>query len=71
MVDLTKERSGVIGCRMTGGGFGGCTINLVRAASVEQFKTEIRSAYHHATGIEPDIYVSTAGVGVTEVQSNG
>jgi galactokinase len=71
MVDLAKERSGVIGCRMTGGGFGGCTINLVRAASVEQFKTEIRSAYHHATGIEPDIYVSTAGVGVTEVQSNG
>jgi galactokinase len=71
MVDLAKERSGVIGCRMTGGGFGGCTINLVRTASVEQFKTEIRSAYHQATGIEPDIYVSTAGVGVTEVQSNG
>lgn len=71
MVQLAQERSGVIGCRMTGGGFGGCTINLVRTASVEQFKTETQSAYHQATGIEPEIYVSTAGAGVTEVQTNG
>jgi galactokinase len=71
MVDLAKERSGVIGCRMTGGGFGGCTINLVRTTSVQQFKTDIQSAYHQATGIEPEIYLSTAGAGVTEVQSNG
>jgi galactokinase len=71
MVDLAKGRSGVIGCRMTGGGFGGCTINLVRTASVGRFKTEIQSAYRQATGIEPEIYVSTAGAGATEVQSNG
>jgi len=71
MVDLAKGRSGVIGCRMTGGGFGGCTINLVHTTSVQQFKTEIQSAYHQATGIEPEIYLSTAGAGVTEVQPNG
>jgi galactokinase len=71
MVDLAKGRNGVIGCRMTGGGFGGCTINLVRTTSVQQFKTEIQSAYHRATGIEPEIYLSTAGAGVTEVQPNG
>jgi galactokinase len=71
MVDLAKGRSGVIGCRMTGGGFGGCTINLVRTTSVEQFKTEIQSAYRRATGIEPEIYVSTAGAGVAAIQSNG
>jgi galactokinase len=71
MVDLAKGRSGVIGCRMTGGGFGGCTINLVRTASVSQFKTEIQSAYHQATGIEPEIYVSAAGDGVREIQFNG
>ena len=71
MVDLAKERSGVIGCRMTGGGFGGCTINLVRAAAVEHFKTKIQSAYRQATGIEPEIYVSSAGAGVTEIQANG
>jgi galactokinase len=71
MVDLAKARSGVIGCRMTGGGFGGCTINLVRTTSVQRFKTEIQSAYHQATGIEPEIYLSAAGAGVTEVQPNG
>jgi galactokinase len=71
MVDLANRRAGLIGSRMTGGGFGGCTINLVRTESVTQFKNEIRLAYQEATGIEPDIYVSAAGAGVSEVQSNG
>ncbi len=71
MVDLASGRDGVIGSRMTGGGFGGCTINLVRATSVDRFKAEMRSAYHQATGISPEIYVSAAGAGVTEVNANG
>jgi galactokinase len=71
MVDLANRRPGLIGSRMTGGGFGGCTINLVRTESVTQFKNDMRSAYQEATGIEPDIYVSAAGAGVSEVQSNG
>ena len=71
MVDLANDRGGLIGARMTGGGFGGCTINLVRTASVEQFKAEMHSAYHRATGISPEIYVSKAGAGVTEVTANG
>ena len=71
MVDLANRRTGVIGCRMTGGGFGGSTINLVRTSSVDRFKAEIRTAYQEATGIAPDIYVSTAGAGATEVRPNG
>ncbi|HKF25734.1 MAG TPA: galactokinase [Candidatus Acidoferrum sp.] len=71
MVDLARGRSGVVGSRMTGGGFGGCTINLVETASVEQFKAEMRVAYQEATGILSDIYVSNAGAGVMEVTGNG
>jgi galactokinase len=71
MVDLANRRTGLIGCRMTGGGFGGCTINLVRSASVDKFKAGIYSAYHEATGIAPDIYVSTAGAGASEVPADG
>jgi len=71
MVDLASGRDGVIGSRMTGGGFGGCTINLVRATCVDRFKSEMQSAYQQATGISPEIYVSTAGAGVTEVNANG
>ena len=70
LVELAQGRTGLIGSRMTGGGFGGCTINLVRTDSVRQFSKEIQSAYHQATGMIPEIYVSTAGAGVTEVQSN-
>jgi galactokinase len=71
MVEIASRRGGVIGSRMTGGGFGGCTINLVHTDSVEQFSKEIQSAYHQATGMTPEIYVSAAGAGVTEIHSNG
>jgi galactokinase len=72
MVGLANGRGdGLIGARMTGGGFGGCTINLVRTGSVDRFKAEMQAAYHQATGISPDIYVSNAGAGVTEIIANG
>ena len=71
MVDLARGREGLVGSRMTGGGFGGCTVNLVRTASVDRFTAEMRSAYHQATGISPEIYVSTAGTGVTELKADG
>jgi galactokinase len=71
MVEIASRRGGVIGSRMTGGGFGGCTVNLVHTDSVEQFSKEIQSAYHQATGMTPEIYVSAAGAGVTEIHSNG
>jgi galactokinase len=71
MVELAQRLPGLIGARMTGGGFGGCTINLVHDASVQQFRERIRSEYHEATGIDAEVYVSTAGAGVMEVTANG
>jgi galactokinase len=52
------EAGGVHGCRMTGGGFGGCTVSLVKTAVVETVAGEVRRAYRDATGIEPATLIS-------------
>jgi len=54
----------VYGARMTGGGFGGCTINLVQADQVDGFRVRITEGYRAGVGIEPEIYVSSAADGV-------
>ena len=69
MVRLAREAEGVYGAGMTGGGFGGCTINLVKADSVDEFKRLIANGYEQATGIAPDIYSSTAVGGVEQDDS--
>jgi galactokinase len=62
MVDLANKVGGVYGARMTGGGFGGCTVNLVRADRVDAFERALTEGYVRATGLKPEIYVcSTAG----------
>jgi galactokinase len=68
MVEIATRREGVIGSRMTGGGFGGCTISLVKTEAVEEFKRSIAKEYKAATQIDADIYVSKAGAGVTEIK---
>ncbi len=70
MVSAARHLPGVIGARMTGGGFGGCTINLVRMDSVENFRQTVAAAYKKTISIDPEIYVSTAGAGVTELAAN-
>jgi galactokinase len=57
LVDLAASSSGVYGARMTGGGFGGCTVNLLRADASDSFKEHISRAYREATGIIPEVYV--------------
>lgn len=57
MVDLAVQVEGVYGARMTGGGFGGCTINLVEADSVARFKRTVAPGYEQATGLAPEIFV--------------
>jgi galactokinase len=64
MVELAGQAEGVYGTRMTGGGFGGSTIALVRAACVEAFQRTVREGYARATGCEPEIYVCSAADGV-------
>lgn len=68
MVDLANKQPGVYGARMTGGGFGGCTINIVESAAVSDFKKAVSTAYHEKTGLEPEIFVSSAAEGASEVQ---
>jgi len=68
MVALASRADGVCGARMTGGGFGGCTVNLVRSDSVEAFRETIARGYREATGTVPDIYVCSAADGVTLIQ---
>jgi galactokinase len=63
MVSLAGKIKGVLGARMTGGGFGGCAVNLVREDSVARFQKEIAAGYQSATGITPQIYVCDAADG--------
>jgi galactokinase len=66
MVELARRVEGIYGARMTGGGFGGCTINLVKAENAAEFKREVARGYQEATGLLPEIYVCSAAEGVSE-----
>jgi len=63
MVEAAQSLPGFVGGRMTGGGFGGCTINLVRHAETERFAAEVSARYRAKTGIVPDIFVCSAANG--------
>jgi galactokinase len=63
LVELASSSHGVYGARMTGGGFGGCTVNLLRADACESFREHMSRAYREATGIVPEIYVCEPGQG--------
>jgi galactokinase len=63
MVDLANRAEGVYGARMTGGGFGGCTVNLVAAGAVPEFTTKIAAAYQARIGVVPDVRVCIATEG--------
>jgi galactokinase len=67
LVDEARKIKGVIGSRMTGAGFGGCTVTLIRANAVETFKTKVAENYKKATGLTPDFYVADIGDGVKEI----
>ncbi len=56
---------GVFGCRMTGGGFGGCTVALVQAAKVKDISDRIASEYEQRTKIKPTLFVSRPAAGAT------
>jgi galactokinase len=63
MVQLAEHKPGVYGARMTGGGFGGCTINLVQESHVEEFKRSVSAGYEREIGRVPEIYISSAADG--------
>jgi len=63
MVRIASQAPGCIGARMTGGGFGGCTVNVVLKENAESFRETVRQAYRFETGITPEVYVSMPSEG--------
>jgi galactokinase len=63
MVDAAEGLPGHCGGRMTGGGFGGCTVNLVRAGNAEDFVAQVSERYQRKTGISPKVYICSAADG--------
>lgn len=68
MVALSLPLPGVYGARMTGGGFGGCTVCLVDVEAVEPFMKNVAGAYQAATGIVPAIFTCAPSSGVAAVE---
>ncbi len=63
LVDLAWKTEGVIGSRITGGGFGGCTVSIVKNDAVEHFVTSIGETYKEKVGHEAEFYVVEVGAG--------
>ena len=63
LVELALRQPGVLGARMTGAGFGGCTVNLVRAGTAEAFAEVVQEGYSKATGLNAEVYVCEASNG--------
>lgn len=63
LVELARKVPGVLGARITGGGFGGSTVNLVVAGAVEDFSRRVLEKYRQQTGREGKLFISTAAGG--------
>ena len=61
------EKEGTEGARMTGAGFGGCTVNLVKTDKVEEFSENLKKAYLEESGLEAEIYISNPAEGAQKL----
>ena len=68
LVDLARKLPGVAGARITGGGFGGCTVNLLPSSAVEPFRVEVLARYHKQSGRQPRLFVTKAADGAAPFQ---
>ena len=67
MAEEAWKIDGVIGSRMTGGGFGGCTVSLVKDEAIDTFIDKVRKAYEAKTGIKPEFYIAEIGNGACKL----
>jgi galactokinase len=63
LVEIARRQPGCPGARMTGAGFGGCTVNLVESGAVDAFVPDLREGYRAATGLHAENYVCDAADG--------
>ncbi|MFT4153847.1 galactokinase [Parafilimonas sp.] len=71
LVELVKNNPGVIGTRMMGGGFGGCTINIVKEDSVEELIYDVRASYREKTGLNLSAYMASIEDGACIAETAG
>ena len=67
LVEEAWKIDGVIGSRITGGGFGGCTVSIVKDEAVETFKEKVGAAYQERVGKTADFYVVEIGDGPSKL----
>lgn len=67
LAETAFDMPGVIGSRMTGGGFGGCTVSIVRNDDIDYFKNVLYETYYKTTGIETEFYTVMPGVGACKL----
>jgi galactokinase len=67
LVNEARKIDGTVGSRMTGAGFGGCTVNIVKEDQVEEFIREVGKGYTEKTGLKADFYVAEIGSGSTRL----
>jgi galactokinase len=66
LVESAMDVSGVYGARMTGGGFGGCTVNLLNRDAVPEFRGRIRSIYQYRYGVDPQVIICEPAAGASQ-----
>jgi len=67
MVEIARQAAGCFGARMTGAGFGGCAVALVRAEKVQEFSLHVAQEYTRQTGLTPSVYICQAAAGASLV----
>ena len=67
MVEIARQAAGCFGARMTGAGFGGCAIALVRAEKVREFSLHVVQEYTRQAGLTPSVYICQAAAGASLV----